>query len=171
MCSSFPRLTSGKCTSVPGIWENLSPPRRPQVSIPTSRYCPRLGPAWVLPLLRGRYSFLWNFAMPFRQDDTRPTELGPFSSQLNRFSDESSELVVSNYSTLCCLISTITCWLLIRLNWIAANYAALHVDSTYSHDSRHGMTHSLDGNWLLRMPVKWIINYDAHHLVPYDVID
>ena len=31
------------------------------------------------------------------------------------------------------------------------NWAALHVDSTYSHDSRHGMIHSLDRNWLLRI--------------------
>ena len=31
------------------------------------------------------------------------------------------------------------------------NWAALPVDSTYSHDSRHGMIHSLDRYWLLRI--------------------
>ena len=150
------RLTWGRCIGIRGILGNLSPPRPPQKPTLQSQYFPLMDGAWVLPLLRRRCSFLWNFAMPFRQDDTWPTQLGPFSSQLNRVSDESSELVVRNYSTLCCLISTITGWLSIKLNWIAANLAALHVDSTYSHDSRHGMTYSLDGNWLLRIT---LINY------------
>ena len=135
---------------------------------PTSpcRYCHPLDPAWVIPLLHWMCPSPWDLATPFRQDNNRPTELGPLSSQVNRFSDESSVLV-RNYSilTLCCLISTITGWFSIKVNWIAAT--GLRFTST----ARTRTT--LDTEWFIRLiaigycalPIKNIIIYDAQKLL------
>ena len=124
----------------------------------------RFVPAWVIPLLHWMCPSLWDLVTPFRQDNNGPTELGPLSSQLNRFSDESSVLV-RNYSILtCCLISTITGWFSIKFNWIAAT--GLRFPSTVRTRT------TLDTEWFIRLivigycalPIKWIINYDAQRL-------
>ena len=79
------------------------------------------------------------------EENNRPTELAPLSSQLNRFSDESSVLV-RNYSILtCCLISTITGCFSIKFNWIAAT--GLHFRSTVRTRT------TLDTEWFIRLIV------------------
>ena len=110
----------------------------------TSR-CRCFDPAWVIPLLHWMCPSLWDLVTPFRQDNNRPPELGPLSSQLNRFSDESSDFV-RNYSILtCCLISTITGWFSIKFNWIAAT--GLRFTSTVRTRT------TLDTEWFIRLIV------------------